>query len=82
MIEDFEREKMRGPYLTEIEAKLVKMLAAGLTNGEIAKIRGRSLQTIKNQLSLIYRKFGVGHARELLVKLGANDKQNPKLFRD
>jgi DNA-binding NarL/FixJ family response regulator len=81
VIEDFEKAN-KGPMLTEVEAKLVKMLAAGLSNRQIAFNRNRSLQTIKNQLHIIYGKFGVNTARELLLKVGELREQNQSLFKE
>ena len=53
-----------GLQLTEVERQILTWLAAGRTNAEMAKLRGRSPSTIRNQLENLYRKLGVGNRTE------------------
>jgi len=45
--------------LTPAEREVVRMIAAGLSNAEIARRRGSSPRTVANQASSIFRKLGV-----------------------
>jgi len=45
--------------LTRQERELIVWLAAGRSNAEIAKLRGRSAATVRNQLSVLFRKLQV-----------------------
>lgn len=53
--------------LTRRQRNLVRALLAGSTNREIAGRLGLREQTVKNQLSVIYRKLGVRNRLELAV---------------
>lgn len=55
--------------LTKIERELLYWLAAGRTNEEIARLRNRSLSTIRNQLQLMYEKLGVRSRAEAVAQL-------------
>lgn len=59
--------------LTESEREVVRLLAQGLSNEDIAEARGRSARTIANQLASVYRKCGVYSRTELLAKLAGTD---------
>lgn len=48
--------------LTPIEWDLLRALARGLSNGEIARLRGVSIRTVANQMGHLYRKLRV-HSR-------------------
>lgn len=54
--------------LTKIELELLRCLAAGRTNDEIAKLRSRSLATVRNQLQSMYDKLGVRSRAEAVAK--------------
>ena len=56
--------------LTATEREIMKWVAAGRTNAEIAQLRGRSEATIKNQLTATFRKLGVSN-RAAAVRLQA-----------
>jgi DNA-binding NarL/FixJ family response regulator len=56
--------------LTEREARLVRILASGATNREIAARMGLREQTVKNRLSMIYGKLGLRNRLELAVHSG------------
>ena len=59
------------------EKQIVDGLLAGCTNKEIAQQLGVSDQTIKNQLTTLYRKMGVTSRLELvLLAVELRDKQN------
>jgi RNA polymerase sigma factor (sigma-70 family) len=53
--------------LSPREKQIVDALLAGCTNKEIAQRLGVSDQTIKNQLTTLYRKVGVSGRLELVV---------------
>lgn len=50
--------------LTEIEKELLRWLAAGRSNQEIAQLRQRSPATVRNQLEKLYAKLGVSGRTE------------------
>ncbi len=53
--------------LSRREKQIVDALLAGRTNKEIAQQLGVSDQTIKNQLTTLYRKVGVSSRLELVL---------------
>jgi DNA-binding NarL/FixJ family response regulator len=53
--------------LTQREGQIVDALLRGYTNKEIAQHLGVSDQTIKNQLTVLYRKVGMGGRLELVL---------------
>jgi DNA-binding NarL/FixJ family response regulator len=53
--------------LTPAEAAVVAALARGLSNREIAGVLNKSLGTVKNQLSSVYRKLGVNNRVRLIM---------------
>jgi DNA-binding CsgD family transcriptional regulator len=46
--------------LTRSESEVVELALEGLSNQEIARVRGTSTGTVANQLAAAYRKLGVG----------------------
>ncbi|TAK76642.1 MAG: hypothetical protein EPO12_16190 [Aquabacterium sp.] len=58
--------------LTQIEKQLLGLLAAGRTNAEIAKLRGKSPDTIRNQLYKLFDKLNVGSRAEAVSLLLAS----------
>ena len=63
--------------LTRRERALVAHILAGRSNNAIAGALGTSPQTIRNQLTVLFRKLGVTSRLELAVKLGRCDSTNP-----
>ena len=57
----------RGPRLTRRERQIVALLMEGCANKEIAARLATSEQTIKNQLSTLYRKARVSSRLELVL---------------
>lgn len=55
--------------LTPAEVQLAAELIEGRSNAEIARLRKRSINTVRNQLAALYRKLGVGSRREAMVLL-------------
>jgi DNA-binding NarL/FixJ family response regulator len=53
--------------LTRREREILELLMEGSTNKEIASRLGVSSQTVKNQLSTLYQKAGVGSRLELVL---------------
>jgi RNA polymerase sigma factor (sigma-70 family) len=53
--------------LSRREKQIVDALLAGCTNKEIAQQLGVSDQTIKNQLTTLYKKMGVSSRLELVL---------------
>jgi two-component system, NarL family, response regulator len=62
------------PPLTRREAEIVAELIEGAANKEIAARFGVSDQTVKNQLSTLYRKLHVGGRLELVVLMMKRDR--------
>lgn len=64
--------------LTSRERVLVTEILAGRNNKAIAQKLGVSEQTVRNQLSALYRKLEVSSRLELAVKLGRrpNDSED------
>jgi DNA-binding NarL/FixJ family response regulator len=52
--------------LTPAEADIARMVVRGMTNNEIAEARGRSANTVANQLKAIFRKLHVSSRIELV----------------
>ncbi|MBL8917838.1 MAG: helix-turn-helix transcriptional regulator [Myxococcaceae bacterium] len=55
--------------LTESECEVVRLVAQGLSNEEVARARGSRPRTVANQLAAVYRKLGVFSRTELLARL-------------
>lgn len=55
--------------LTDREQVMVRILASGATNREIAARLGLREQTVKNRLSNIYEKLGLRNRLELAIYL-------------
>lgn len=53
--------------LTELERSYIRMIADGLRLREIANQRGRSLQTVKTQISKIHEKAETSSLPELVA---------------
>lgn len=52
-------EKLEKLKRAKVETKVLKLLLAGHTNAEIARLRGKPQGTIRKQISNIYKKFGI-----------------------
>lgn len=50
--------------LTRTEHEIMRWVSAGRTTAEIARMRGRSAATVRNQLTVIFRKLGVCNRAE------------------
>lgn len=59
--------KSTGAKVTDRQEQIVRLLAAGGTNRELAARLGVHEQTIKNQLSRIYAQLGVRNRLELAI---------------
>ena len=57
-----------GPLLSDREEEVLSLVAAGLTNPEIATRLFISARTVKNHLSSIYDKLGVGDKTQALIR--------------
>jgi DNA-binding NarL/FixJ family response regulator len=55
------------PRLGKREALVLRMLATGATNREIARLLGVSVSTIKNQVAAIFRKLGASNRSEAVA---------------
>ena len=62
------------PRLTRRERHLVGEILAGRNNKVIAQVLGVKEQTVRNQLTALFRKLGVSSRLELAVKLGSRDR--------
>jgi DNA-binding CsgD family transcriptional regulator len=54
--------------LTPAERQVALAVLAGLSNAEVARMRGSSPRTVANQLATIYRKLGVRSRAELAAR--------------
>ena len=54
--------------LTPRERQLVGEILKGQTNRSIAAVLGTSVQTVRNQLTTLYRKLGVSSRLELAAR--------------
>jgi DNA-binding CsgD family transcriptional regulator len=59
----------RRPRLTNREQTIVDRLLDGCSNRMIARQLGMSEQSVKNRLTMVYRKFGVSTRLQLLLSL-------------
>lgn len=57
--------------LTPAEAKVAAAIATGATTGEIARLTGASVATVRNQLNRVLAKSGLGRQAELVGLLRA-----------
>ena len=64
----------RLPRLTRRERHLVAEILAGRNNKAITRALGVKEQTVRNQLTALFRKLGVSSRLELAVKLGRRDR--------
>jgi|GEM_PF-1421880 len=64
-----EAELLHGTGLTPAEQVVVVYLLQGLSNKEIARILGKSVSTVKNQVSSCLSKIGVPTRSRLIVRL-------------
>lgn len=62
------------PTLTTTEAALMQMIAAGLTNADIARTRCRSEATVRNQVHHLLRKLGARNRAEA-VRLAMGQRE-------
>lgn len=56
-----------GDALTPAEHAVVAAIEAGMSNAEIARVRGTSARTVANQIASIFRKLKVGSRAELVA---------------
>jgi DNA-binding NarL/FixJ family response regulator len=62
--------------LTPAEADIAGALVQGKSNRRIAAERGRSVHTIVNQVSAIFRKLGVRSRAELVARFTRDDRSS------
>jgi DNA-binding NarL/FixJ family response regulator len=60
----------RQVVLTRRERELAAEILNGKNNKAIASALGTSVQTVRNQLTTLYRKLGVSSRLELAARLG------------
>ncbi len=53
--------------LSVAERHVARLAAEGLSNAEVARVRGTSLRTVANQMASVLRKLGVDSRRQLMV---------------
>ena len=69
------KQGMLEDRLTELEKGLLNLVGQGMTNREIATAKGVSQQTIKNELSSIYKKLKVRKRTDALFR-GLNQESD------
>jgi DNA-binding CsgD family transcriptional regulator len=57
------------PALTDAEDEMIRYLELGLSTAEIARARGRSFFTVRNQMAALYRKLEVANRAEALGRV-------------
>ena len=57
--------------LTPAQTRVAELVAAGLTNPEIARELHMSLRTVESHLSRVYREYGVRSRSQLVAALAA-----------
>lgn len=62
--------------LTAAEGEVARLIAAGLSNAEIARRRGASPRTVANQAASIFRKLGVTSRLGLYSLLARGDPKH------
>jgi DNA-binding CsgD family transcriptional regulator len=60
---------VRWGVLTKTERAVVELALSGNSNEEIARVRGKSLRTVRNQLASAYAKLGVSGRVELASRM-------------
>ena len=63
--------------LTDTEARVARLVAAGRANPEIADLLGLTRKTVEWHLSRVYRKLGVKSRAELAPLLGSRESCAP-----
>ena len=58
--------------LTPAQARVAELVAAGLSNPQIARQLHMSLRTVESHLSRVYREYGVTSRSQLAATLGAS----------
>ncbi len=66
-----------GKALTKTQRKILKLITEGLTNRQIAEIRGRSIRTIEDHRQKLMHKLGVDNAMELWLIAQKIDLSDP-----
>jgi DNA-binding CsgD family transcriptional regulator len=56
------------PDLTAAERAVHALLLAGLSDADIAELRGTTRSTVTKQIDSVFRKFGVKSRRELIAR--------------
>lgn len=69
------RRTSEGDMLTEAEARIAELVAAGRSNKDVAAALFVSVKTVEVTLTRIYQKVGVHSRAELAHRLGAATKQ-------
>lgn len=57
--------------LAPAERDVFRLMLEGLSNAEIARVRGTKLRTVANQVASIFDKLGIGSRFELWTRFGA-----------
>ena len=56
---------------------MVRLVASGCSNREVAERRRASVHTVSNQLAAIYEKLGVSSRYELVARLAGVSHEHP-----
>jgi DNA-binding CsgD family transcriptional regulator len=62
------RHRAAGQRLTAVQQEYLRLLCAGKSNPEIARIRNRSVNTVRNQIVPLFEIFGVQSRSELVAE--------------
>jgi DNA-binding NarL/FixJ family response regulator len=70
--------KHKNNNLTKSEIEILKLIADGNSNREIAKIRNRKLCTVKQQRWIVMKKLGLKNAAQVTSFVIKNMKETDK----
>jgi DNA-binding NarL/FixJ family response regulator len=59
---------LAGAKLTKAESDVAAAVAEGLSNREVARLRGTSERTVAKQIAATFRKLGISSRRQLLAR--------------
>jgi DNA-binding NarL/FixJ family response regulator len=63
--------------LTPAQTRVVELVRAGSTNGQIARELHMSLRTVESHLTRIYRDHGVTSRSQLIAALADSERPSP-----
>jgi DNA-binding NarL/FixJ family response regulator len=59
---------LAGAKLTKAESEVATAVSEGLSNRDVARLRGTSERTVAKQIAATFRKLGISSRRQLLAR--------------